>query len=258
MVKPEYIHKLIKDRGFTYWVIYNAEKQPVEVQNRALTPEESCAAFTDWYENMLSGSYMIKLYERNPYTTAGTISKSVKSVVHEFSVMPTLREKTPLPPVPGDSGMGGFGVNNSSLNPWVDRFLEVKETIAGLNVQLENNRLKEEYERQIRELREAHAKELESKSNAWEERIMAIASTVAPDLLKGFMAKPINGLGETETETNTQNDMAQDAKARILSAVNKLIEKDPNFTENIEKLAKLVDKNPAMYQQAVKMLNSFV
>jgi hypothetical protein len=102
----------------------------------------------------------------------------------------------------------------------------------------------------------AHAKELESKANAWEERIMAIASTVAPDLLKGFMQKPITGV-ETETETNTEN-MAQDAKARILNAVNKLIEKDPNFTENIEKLAKLVEKNPATYQQAVKMLNSFV
>ena len=51
---------------------------------------------------------------------------------------------------------------------------------------------------------------------------------------------------------------AHDAKNRILTAVNKLIEKDPNFTENIEKLAKLVEKNPATYQQAVKMLNSFV
>jgi len=159
--------------------------------------------------------------------------------------------------VPGDSGLGALGFNNNSLNPWVDRFLEVKETIAGLNVQLENNRLKEDYERRIREMEAAHAKELESKANAWEERIMAIASTVAPDLLKGFMQKPINGLGETETNNENEN-MAQDAKARILNAVNKLIEKDPNFTENIEKLAKLVEKNPATYQQAVKMLNSFV
>jgi hypothetical protein len=257
MVKPEYIHKLIKDKGYNYWVIYNAEKQPVEAQTKAISAEESCAEFTNWYENMLSGTYTIKLFERNPYTTSGTLVRNIRSVNYDFTVNPTLREKSPLPPVPGDSGLGALGFNNNSLNPWVDRFLEVKETIAGLNVQLENNRLKEDYERRIREMEAAHAKELESKANAWEERIMAIASTVAPDLLKGFMQKPINGLGETET--NNENDnMAQDAKARILAAVNKLIEKDPNFTENIEKLAKLVEKNPATYQQAVKMLNSFV
>jgi hypothetical protein len=256
MVKPEYIHKLIKEKGFNYWVIYNAEKQPVEAQTKAISGEESCAEFTNWYENMLSGTYTIKLFERNPYTTSGTLVRNIRSVNYDFTVNPTLREKSPLPPVPGDSGMGALGFNNNSLNPWVDRFLEVKETIAGLNVQLENNRLKEDYERRIREMEAAHAKELESKANAWEERIMAIASTVAPDLLKGFMQKPITGV-ETETETNTEN-MAQDAKARILNAVNKLIEKDPNFTENIEKLAKLVEKNPATYQQAVKMLNSFV
>jgi len=257
MVKPEYIHKLIKDKGFNYWVIYNAEKQPVEAQTKAISGEESCLEFTNWYENMLSGTYTIKLFERNPYTTSGTLVRNIRSVNYEFAVNPTLREKSPLPPVPGDSGLGALGFNNNSLNPWVDRFLEVKETIAGLNVQLENNRLKEEYERRIREMEAAHAKELESKANAWEERIMAIASTVAPDLLKGFMQKPINGLGETETNNENEN-MAQDAKARILAAVNKLIEKDPNFTENIEKLAKLVEKNPATYQQAVKMLNSFV
>ena len=49
-----------------------------------------------------------------------------------------------------------------------------------------------------------------------------------------------------------------DAKARILAAVNKLIEKDFNFTDNIEKLAKLAEKNPAMYQQAAKLINSFI
>ena len=149
-----------------------------------------------------------------------------------------------------------MGPQSNTFNPWIDKFLEVKDHIAGLNVQLEQNRMKEDYERRIREMEAAHAKALEEKANAWEERIMAIASTVAPDLLKSFVSKPINGI---ETE-QTENNMTQptDAKARILAAVNKLIEKDPNFTDNIEKLAKLAEKNPAMYQQAAKMINSFI
>ena len=116
--------------------------------------------------------------------------------------------------------------------------------------------MKEDYERRIREMEAAHAKALEEKANAWEERIMAIASTVAPDLLKSFVSKPINGIESEQTENNMTQPT--DAKARILAAVNKLIEKDPNFTDNIEKLAKLAEKNPAMYQQAAKMINSFI
>ena len=256
MVRPEYIHQQIKDKGKKYWVILNSENQSMENQYKDISAEESLAQFEEWYGNMLGGAYSIKMWEKRPFTAAGTLLPKVPSSLYNFQVTPTLREKQPLPPLPGETGMGGLGPAPGGFNPWIDKFLEVKDHIAGLNVQLEQNRMKEDYERRIREMEAAHAKALEEKANAWEERIMAIASTVAPDLLKGFMSKPINGV---ETETN-QNDMTQpnDAKARILAAVNKLIEKDPNFTENIEKLAKLAEKNPAMYQQAAKLINSFI
>ena len=253
MVRPEYIHQQIKDKGKKFWVIYSGETA-MENQYKDITPEESLAQFEDWYSNMLGGSYTIKMWEKRPFTAAGTLLPKVPSCLYAFQVTPTLREKQPLPPLPGETGMGGLG--SASFNPWIDKFLEVKDHISGLNVQLEQNRLKEDYERKIREMEAAHAKALEEKANAWEERIMAIASTVAPDLLKGFMSKPINGV-ETNEETNNMTQ-PNDAKARILAAVNKLIEKDPNFTENIEKLAKLAEKNPAMYQQAAKLINSFI
>ena len=104
---------------------------------------------------------------------------------------------------------------------------------------------------EIKEILDNHAEELRKKEGSIEQQIMGIAGTLAPDLLKSFTQKPINGISD---------DMAQptDAKARILAAVNKLIEKDPNFTDNIEKLAKLAEKNPAMYQQAAKLINSFI
>lgn len=258
MVKPEYIHKQIKDRAFKYWAVYNSENQPVEVQLKDISPEDSLAYFQEWYDNMLGGTFSIKIWEKKPISAAGTLLRNVPSCTHNFQVTPTLREKQPLPPLPGETGMGGLG--SATFNPWIDKFLEVKDHIAGLNVQLEQNRMKEDYERRIREMEAAHAKAMEEKSNAWEERIMAIASTVAPDLLKSFVSKPINGMEETETNQSNEHNMAQptDAKARILAAVNKLIEKDPNFTDNIEKLAKLAEKNPAMYQQAAKMINSFI
>ena len=258
MVKPEYIHKIIKDRQYKYWIVYNSENQPVESQLKEISAEDSHAAFMDWYDNMLGGSFTIKLYEKKPFTPSGTLKPNNPHLNCQFTVTPTLREKQPLPPLPGETGMGGMGVASGGFNPWIDKFLEVKDHIAGLNVQLEQNRMKEDYERRIREMEAEHSRAMEAKTNAWEERIMAIASTVAPDLLKGFMGKPINGIEEEQTNNNTDMTQAHDAKNRILTAVNKLIEKDPNFTENIEKLAKLVEKNPTTYQQAVKMLNSFV
>jgi len=258
MVKPEYIHKIIKDRQYKYWIVYNSQNQAVEAQLKDIDTDSSLAAFLDWYDNILGGSFTIKLYQKNPFTTSGTLKPNVQNLNCEFQVTPTLRERQPLPPLPVDSGMGGMGPSPGGFNPWIDKFLEVKDHIAGLNVQLEQNRMKEDYERRIREMQEEHSKAMEEKTNAWEERIMAIASTVAPDLLKGFMGKPINGIEEEETKQTENMTQAHDAKNRILTAVNKLIEKDPNFTENIEKLAKLVEKNPTTYQQAVKMLNSFV
>lgn len=256
MVRPEYIHQQIKDKGKKYWVILNSENQSIENQYKDISAEESLQAFNEWYDNMLGGTYSIKMWEKRPYSMRGTLMPNVPSCMYNFQVTPTLREKQPLPPLPHETGMGGIGPATGGFNPWIDKFLEVKDHIAGLNVQLEQNRMKDDYERRIREMEAAHAKALEEKTNAWEERIMAIASTVAPDLLKGFMSKPINGV-ETNEETNTMTQ-PNDAKARILAAVNKLIEKDPNFTENIEKLAKLADKNPAMYQQAAKLINSFI
>jgi hypothetical protein len=45
-------------------------------------------------------------------------------------------------------------------------------------------------------------------------------------------------------------------KEKILAAINKLIKHDPFLAENLTKLADLAEKNPFVYKQAVKQLNS--
>lgn len=57
---------------------------------------------------------------------------------------------------------------------------------------------------------------------------------------------PINGAG---AEAN--------AAARLKTALTKLVKLDPEFVINLEKLATLAETNPAMYNQAVNLLNSF-
>lgn len=45
-------------------------------------------------------------------------------------------------------------------------------------------------------------------------------------------------------------------KDKIINAVNTLVKHDPNFANNISKLAELVVKNKFIYQQAVNKLKS--
>jgi hypothetical protein len=44
------------------------------------------------------------------------------------------------------------------------------------------------------------------------------------------------------------------SKENIIAAVNKLVKLDPNFAENLNKLAELAEKKPFIYQQAVDQL----
>lgn len=47
-----------------------------------------------------------------------------------------------------------------------------------------------------------------------------------------------------------------DNKNQIVNAINTLVKHDPNFAENIQKLAELCVKNKFIYDQAVKKLKS--
>jgi ubiquinone biosynthesis protein Coq4 len=47
-----------------------------------------------------------------------------------------------------------------------------------------------------------------------------------------------------------------DNKDKIVRAINTLVQNDPNFADNISKLADLVVRNKFIYQQAVNKLKS--
>lgn len=248
MFKLEQIHNKIKD-GYKYWKIVNADNEGMEFQIRDITPDDSCNKFNEFCKNVESGNFAVVMWNKSPYTTAGTLRRDMPSLKLPFRIMPqTEKKEDPLMNLQGIMGMHQNGYNPhqkiEQLEAKIERLLEVIEQLKE-----ENKELK--FEQKLKGIEDQHASKMAEKEGAWEERIMGIAGTLAPDLLKSFTQKPINGISDDMTQPT-------DAKARILAAVNKLIEKDPNFTDNIEKLAKLADKNPAMYQQAAKLINSFI
>jgi hypothetical protein len=141
---------------------------------------------------------------------------------------------------------------------WINKFLGTKDEIASLRIDREKDLIRNEYEARIREMEAQHKKELADRENRWEERIMGITSTIAPDLLKGFMGgKPIAGFPETETETEKPMTNTPDQqKKRVIDAVNKLMLLDSNLAENLERLAKMAQSSPDMYKQAVNILKT--
>jgi hypothetical protein len=69
----------------------------------------------------------------------------------------------------------------------------------------------------------------------------------------------MNGVGQMQpnVENNMENVMNQsNPREKVLTAVNTLIKLDEKFPDNIEKLAKLIQEKPAIYQMAVQYLNS--
>lgn len=255
MVKKEYCIKTMHNEGMNCFVIYDKDMNMVSRQNQNKSVADAEAALNDFFEAADSGIYTVKVYA---FKDQGKTGMPVMGKYLHFDIhhIPSVREKDPLPPVPGYSGAGGMGSMHHETNAWIDKFLGGKDEITGLRLELEKDRIRREYEERIREMQEQHKKELADRENRWEERIMGITSTIAPDLLKGFMGggKPINGT-ETATE-NTMNQNQTESKQKIINAVNKLMQLDPNLAENLDKLCKLAEKSPAMYQQAVNILKS--
>ena len=257
MVKKEYCIKQMHSEALNCFVIYDKDMNMVSRQNRNVGLKEAEEKLNDFFEAADQGLYTVKLYAFKDQSKTGqpTMGKYLHYDIHH---VPSLKDKEPLPPPPGYSGgMGGFGsIHDQSINPWVDRFMGNKDQITELRIELEKDRIRNEYEAKLRDQEAAHKRELAERENRWEERIMGITSTIAPDLLKGFMGgKAINGIFENKTE-NTMTAPTQDPKKRIIDAVNKLMSLDSNLAANLEKLAAMAEKSPSVYKQAVSILNT--
>ena len=70
---------------------------------------------------------------------------------------------------------------------------------------------------------------------------------------------PMNGIGteiDQQVAKNVQAAQTNDRQAAVVDAVNRLIQHDPNFPENIAKLAALAQRNPGIYKMAVQYLKT--
>lgn len=153
--------------------------------------------------------------------------------------------------------LGGFSEQAINTNPSLELVrqyegekMDLHKTIGQLSTQMAQiemeNRHRFELDRKEREL-DALRKEL-AEAKSGDNKIMSYLSQFS-DILSPppVSTRPMAGTGDSASSPN---------KAAIVQSVNKLMELDADFATNIEKLAKLAQNNPAMYKQAITVLNS--
>jgi len=116
----------------------------------------------------------------------------------------------------------------------------------------------QQLEMENRYLQDRHQSELDRVTKDYEDKLTSdrkiegIIGSVLPAIGLGG-----NGIaGFSQTINNEQVMEKETSKEKIVKAINSLLENDPNFVENITKLAELSKKNKSLYELAVKQLNS--
>ena len=232
--------------------------QPVSI-------EESLRRFDRFLSNASASLYRVFIYPSNLKLKNGDPKDN--GFQYELMLTDSIKapeDKAPINNPPQAVGFNGIDAMGTVMTQGgmmggvgLDRYLGEKDRIMELQLkiqQLEMDKryLEEKLERREAELRREYEGQLSS-----EAKIQGIIQNVLPTFMNGFTGNaPLNGIPQTEAENKPMENTKDNQTQRIISSVNKLIKLDDNFAYNIEKLAALREKNPAMYEQAVKMLNA--
>lgn len=268
MVTPQFITDTMKELDYRYWRVTDSNYNLIYEMFQPVSIEESLRRFERFLDNAGSSLYRVFIYNNNDRTMKG----EPKSQGFQYEVMLTdsLRNKnekvenisTPTNQNIGFNGIDAMGqvMTQGGMMGGVglDRYLGEKDKIMELQLRIQQLEMDKKYLEEKLERRESELRrEYESQLNS-EAKIQGIINNVLPTFMNGFAGNaPMNGIPQVQEQPKTmENTNKSTQEQRIIAAVNKLIKSDPNFAENIEKLAALRDKNPVTYDTAVKMLNS--
>lgn len=262
MINPNFIAETMKDMDMRFFQVEDNYGRTVYQQFQNISLEEAIKRYKKFIENCsTNSSFNITLYQSNERLRNGRPKEEGMT----YEVLVTENKPKENRPIDGYYGRGGgMGMGNvdeiaemtyraGSMGAIdLDRYLSAQNEITRLNMEVAQLRMDKKY------LEDKHEMEMERLKRDYEEKlgsdrkIEGIVGTILPHLGLGGMGGegiagiPMNGIGSV-----TENS----PKERILSAVNQLIKLDPNFPDNIEKLAHLAKSKPAIYQLAVKQLN---
>jgi hypothetical protein len=272
MVTPSFIIDTMQELDYRYFSVLDSNYNIVYQMFQPVSLDESVKRMKKFLENASSAMYRIHIYPTNEKLKNG----EPKSQGFQYEIMLTESLKDDKNSKSSEfnagqmgGGMNGMGnyvdslmTNGNSMMGGVglDRYLGEKDRIMELQLRIQQLEMEKKYLEEKLERRESELKKDFESQMSTENRIQGIINNVLPTFMSGFQQAPMNGVGQTQTNNFIPNmnnaPNTQNPKDKVINAVNKLMQLDDKFPENIDKLAKLCQDKPAIYQMAVQYLNS--
>lgn len=252
MIAPDFLLDIMKDLDTKFFRVYNMDYGRMYENFQQVSISDAQKRMQDFFKRAGDGSYRVVLYKTNGLKANG----QPKEEGFEYEI---IKSASLMDEKPKNQGMGGMEFNAGYMGA-VDMptHLASKDQIMELRLQLlsKDNEIARLQDR-IEDLNRKHEQEISNAKNP-QELIKQVAPSILGAIqgldLSSFGKKaqaPMNGVDTMEQPKNTQNKQAQ-----MVQAINKLIKHDPNFSDNISKLADLAERNPTVYKMAVQQLNS--
>lgn len=259
MVNPNFVIEQMKDLDYKYFVVEDMAGNPVTHSWQVLPTDRAIERFKSFLKNCSVGSsFVVYIFRTNERLKNGEPTRTNTPMRYEIFINEPYGQEN-------KQGMNGFdGMGNPmdiATNMYragalgsigLDTYIGAKDEILMLKLKIQQLEMENRY------LQDKHQSELDRVTKDYEDKLTSdrkiegIIGSVLPAI--GLGGNGIAGFNQT---TNNQEVMEKEtSKDKIIKAVNSLLESDPNFVENITKLAQLSKKNPAVYELAVKQLNS--
>ena len=257
MTTPEFVISTIKEMDARYFTIHDTNYRLVYHQWQNVSVDETVKRFKNFCDNSATNSiFNVSLYTSNQRLKNGEPKEEgLNFEVQIPNKIEQVEEKRSGIGSPYDiTGFAG-DMYQAGRTGAIDlqTYLSAKDEIMKLNMEIqqlkmENRYLQDKCNSDIERTRREYEDKLSS-----DKKIEGVIGAVLPHLGFGAQTLGLNGINGITTQVEQE---VMTTKDKVINAVNVLIKNDPNFAENIEKLAKLVVEKPSIYQMAVNQLNS--
>ena len=254
MVNPQFVIEQMKDLDYKYFVVEDMAGNQVTQSWQTLPVDRAVERFKSFLKHCSVGSsYVVYIFKSNERLKNGEPTRNNTPMRYEIF----MNESYGTSQAPQEEGNFG-GMNGIAESMYragsmgsigLDTFIGAKDEILTLKLkiqqlEMENKYLQDRHQAEISRLEKDYEDKLSS-----DKKIEGIIGSVLP-------AMGLNGNGMAGLTQEATMEKQETSKDKIISAINVLVQNDPNFVENISKLAELSKKNKAIYEMAVKQLNN--
>jgi hypothetical protein len=262
MVNPNFVIEQMKDLDYKYFVVEDMAGNPVTYSWQVLPTDRAVERFKSFLKNCSVGSsFVVYLFKTNERLKNGEPTRTNTPMRYEIFINEPYGTSQQSSGMNGVEGFGGMDIAQNMYRAGsmgsigLDTYIGAKDEILMLKLKIQQLEMENRY------LQDKHQTEIDRMTKDYEDKLTSdkkiegIIGSVLPAMgFGGGMG--ISGFGNTQPTNNDTMEKQTTSKDKVIQAINSLLESDPNFVDNITKLAQLSKKNPAVYEIAVKQLNS--